>query len=213
MESVSIVHFVIFFKKIKDKEKVTAENIAELLKINWIKAGYSGKSHEQKAYEQAEKMLLAHAEKSLAEKPNTIAIELPFNFWLNKKTGSLKVGGRIDRIDKLSDGRIEIIDYKTGQNVPNEKKLKEDLQLSFYALAASLIKDDLLHKSPDEIVLTLHYLEANQKFSTTRSKEELELAKEKILSLVEEISTSEFLCTGGMFCKNCEYAMLCQSYS
>ena len=202
-----------FFQKINGQQKLTALEIKDLLKNNWVNQGYQGKSHEEKAYQQAEKMLIGVAEKSLAEKPNTVAIELPFNFWLNAANGSLKVGGRIDRIDKLPDGRIEIIDYKTGQNVPTEKKVKEDFQLSFYALAANMVKDTIFNVTPDEIVLTLYYLEADKKLSTTRSKKDLEEAKEKILTLVDEISKSDFRCSGGMLCKNCEYAMLCQSYS
>jgi len=198
-----------FMQKIKDGQKTESGDIIDLLETNWTADGYSSKTHEQKAKTQAEKMLKIFAEESLKEKPNTLALELPFNFWL----GKLKVGGRIDRVDKLDDERIEIIDYKTGPNVPTEKKVKEDFQLSFYALAATEVRDQILSKKPEEIVLTLNYLEANQKFSTTRTKEELEDAKEKILSLVDEISKSEFKCSGGMFCKNCEYAMLCQSYS
>ncbi|MBI5122747.1 ATP-dependent helicase [Candidatus Roizmanbacteria bacterium] len=202
-----------FTQQIKNGEKITAEDIKNLLKTNWMNQGYQGKTHEAQAYQQAEKMLIGVAQQTLTEKPNTIAIELPFNFWLNKKQGSLKVGGRIDRVDKLPDGRIEIIDYKTGHNVPTEKKVKEDFQLSFYALAANLVKDAIFNVTPDEIVLTLYYLEANQKLSTTRSKKDLEDAKEKILSMVDEIENSGFRCAGGMFCKNCEYAMLCQSFS
>ncbi|HEX8931983.1 MAG TPA: hypothetical protein VF810_02405, partial [Patescibacteria group bacterium] len=73
--------------------------------------------------------------------------------------------------------------------------------------------DNLLNKKPEDIILTLYYLEADQKFSTTRSQKDLEAAKEKILTLVEEIETSEFRCSGGIFCKNCEYSMLCQRHA
>lgn len=181
-------------------------DIAELLKKNWSPFGYDNKTHERQAYKQAETMLTNFVEKTQLEKPDTLAIELPFNFWLNK---TLKVGGRIDRIDRLSDGRIEIIDYKTGTNVLNEKKIKEDLQLSFYALAATEIHDSVLNKTPDQIVLTLDYLEAGKRISTSRTHDELELAKQKILNLVDEMSKSDFHCGGSIFCKNCEYKMLC----
>jgi DNA helicase-2/ATP-dependent DNA helicase PcrA len=205
-----------FFQSLKNEQKITAESITDIFKTNWINAGYTSKTHEKKSFDQAEKMLKSYAAQVLKDKPNAIAIELPFNFWLNSprgEAGKIKVGGRIDRIDKLPDGSIEIIDYKTGPNVPTDKKVKEDFQLSFYALAATEVRDQVLNKKPDEIILTLNYLEAGKIFSTKRTKDELEAAKEKILSLVDEISKSDFHCTGGMFCKNCEYAMLCQSFS
>lgn len=202
-----------FLQMLKDEQKINSETVLDLLNNNWINTGYTSKIHEKQTKTQAEKMLKIYAEKILKDKPNTLAIELPFNFWLSSGQNKLKVGGRIDRIDKLKDGRIEIIDYKTGPNVPTEKKLKEDFQLSFYALAATEIKDQILNKKPEEIVLTLNYLEVEKTFSTTRTKEELENAKEKILSLVDEISNSDFHCSGGMLCKNCEYSMLCQTYS
>ncbi len=190
------------------KRDISTENIREILKKNWISLGYASKIHETSAYNQAEIMLADFAKKTLQEKRDTIAVELPFNFWLNK----IKIGGRIDRIDRLYDGRIEIIDYKTGINVPSEKKVKEDFQLSFYALAATEIRDKFFSKTPEQIVLTLNYLEANKNLSTTRSKVELEQAKTKILALVDEISHSEFRCSGSMFCKSCEYKMVCQSF-
>lgn len=199
-----------FFQLVQAKQQVTHDLISDLLKKNWQKVGYTSKSHEEQSYKQAEQMLIAYVKQELAENPTPIAIELPFNFWLSKQ---LKVGGRIDRVDQLPDGRIEIIDYKTGPNVPTEKKLKEDFQLAFYALAASEVQDSIIYKAPEEIVLSLYYLEPNKKLSTKRSQEELLAAKDKILMLVDEISRSDFHCTGGMFCKNCEYKMVCSTYN
>jgi DNA helicase-2/ATP-dependent DNA helicase PcrA len=198
-----------FFQLMQEKEPLTANRIHALLEQNWIKVGYESKKHEQQAYDQADTMLLSFAKQTLAEPPQTIGIELPFNFSLDK----LKIGGRIDRIDQLPDGKIEIIDYKTGPNVPTEKKVKEDFQLSFYALAATQMRDGILNKQPEEIILTLYYLEANKKLSTTRSAADLEIAKEKILALVDEISHSDFRCSGGRLCKDCEYKMVCQTFS
>jgi len=194
-----------FIYELKNDKFISPQLMHDFLTKNWIKQGYVSKSHEQKAFEQADKMLQGFAENTLLSPPQTLGIEIPFNFWLNK----LKIGGRIDRIDQLPDGRIEIIDYKTGSNIPNEKKLKEDFQLTFYALAAINIKDEIFNKSPDEIVLTLYYVESNKKLSTSRSKQDLEIAREKILKKVEEIQYSNFYCNGGIICKSCEYKMVC----
>jgi len=181
--------------------------IHELLKKNWVNQGFTSKAHEQQTYEQAKTMLANFAQQTIGNPPNTLAVELPFNFWLDK----LKVGGKIDRIDTLDDGRIEIIDYKTGRNVPTEKKVKENLQLSFYALAAAEIQDGVLGKDPSEVLLTLHYLEDDKKISTTRTREDLEKAKRDILTKVDAIQTSELACSHSILCKQCEYQMLCQA--
>lgn len=194
-----------FFMQMKQSPEVRATDMRELLKKNWLSQGYSSKLHEQQTYTQAETMLMAFGERTLAVRPDTIAIETPFNFWL----GKLKVGGRIDRIDKLPDGRIEIIDYKTGKNIPTESKVKEDLQLSLYALAAAEVRDGIFGREPEEVLLTLHYLEDDLKISTTRSKEALLFAKEQILQKTEEITKSTFQCSASILCKNCEYRMIC----
>jgi DNA helicase-2/ATP-dependent DNA helicase PcrA len=215
-----------FFLERRADQRILPERMKDILKKNWISLGYTGREHEEKTYSQAEAMLVEFAHKTASEKPETLAVELPFNFWLmpSKLKGddasskhsmlntALKVGGRIDRIDRLSDGRIEIIDYKTGPNVPTEKKVKEDFQLSFYGLAATEVKDQILSRQPEELVLSLYYLEAGKKLSTTRTKDELQMAKEKIFGLLDEISYSDFHCSGGMWCKNCEYKMVCQSF-
>ncbi len=196
-----------FSQILMQKQQVDIPLIKELLQKNWINQGYTSKTHEQQTYQQAETMLTSLAEQTLHKLPNTIAVEQPFNFWLDR----LKVAGRIDRIDKLADGRIEIVDYKTGKNVPTEKKVKEDLQLSLYAVAAAEVNDGILGMDPADILLTLYYLEEDIKISTTRTKEDIERAKTEILDQVAAIQKSDFACSHSMFCKNCEYQMLCQA--
>lgn len=198
-----------FFLMRRTDPRIKAESIRDILKKSWVKGGYTSKTHADQAYSQADNMLFEFAKMTLEENPSTLAVELPFQFWIEK----LKVGGRIDRIDKLSDGRIEVIDYKTGANIPDEKKIKSDLQLTFYALAATEVKDEILHRVPEEIALTLYYIESNKKVTTTRSKEDLLTAKDEILKIVSDIEKSDFLCTRGMLCKSCEYSMICTTGS
>jgi len=58
--------------------------------------------------------------------------------------GPVKLVGRIDRIDKLPDGRLMVMDYKTearGTSTDRVKQPGEDTQLAFYA---ALLDDDTL---------------------------------------------------------------------
>jgi RecB family exonuclease len=133
--------------------------------------------------------------------------EMSFQFLLQ----DIKIIGRFDRIDKLKDGKIEIIDYKTGGNIPDERKLKNDLQLTLYALAATKINEPLFNKKPEDVLLTLYYVEKNKRMTTTRSKEQLEEAKNYIIKKVEEIQASDFHCSRGRICQDCEYKILCST--
>lgn len=203
------VHAVLrdYYQAIIRDEEIPEKFIEKLLENSWIGEGYSSRSHEKNAYQHAALILNEYIKKNGIHKP--LAVETPFQFYL----GKMKVGGRIDRVDQLEDGRIEIIDYKTGTNQTDEKKIVKDVQLTMYALAAMSVRDEIFNKTPDNIVLSLYYLESGDKLSTTRTEEQLDEAKEFFIKKAEEISKSDFQCTGGMMCKNCEYKMLCQTFS
>lgn len=100
---------------------------------------------------------------SLPLRGKTIALEQKFNVKINN---TLKIGGTIDRIDDLGQGRYEIIDYKTGANIPMQKVVDNDMQLSFYALAVST----LYKLKPEDIKLSLYYFEDQQKLTTKELK-------------------------------------------
>ncbi len=196
-----------FYQNWQAGNKVGLNDVEKIVREVWINEGYQSKTHEKKALDKAVKIVSAYLDKNFDKKNLPAALEYPFSFKLN----GVKIAGRIDRIDQAGSNKIEIIDYKTGDNVPTEKKLAEDLQLTFYALAANEVKDKLLDKAPEDIILSLYYLEKDLKLTTTRSIEQLKEAKEYILEKVKEIETSDFKCSGSMLCKNCEYKILCHA--
>jgi len=62
--------------------------------------------------------------------PDVLAVERYFRFPLDAST----ISGRIDRIDRLTDGLLRLTDYKSGKAM-TARAAAEDLQLALYALA------------------------------------------------------------------------------
>lgn len=196
-----------FFERALQGETVDIKDIPEILASVWSREGYAGKAHAQAAYDGALKILTNYIEKNYDPKKLPLSLEKQFQFLL----GGIKLGGRIDRIDKLPDGTIEIIDYKTGRNSLDEKQIKNNLQLAIYTLAAKTIPEVIREFKTSQVKVSLHYLELGKIISGTLVKDDLEKASQKILAKAEEIEKSDFACSKSVFCENCEYKLLCQA--
>lgn len=201
-----------FYMKVQAGEKVSDELICACLDHSWIKEGYKGKDHERQTleagYNYLKGFLLGDC---FIDGKWPIELEQPFLLPLEQKDGErpLKIGGKIDRVDELADGCIEIIDYKTGRT-PDKKEVDTNMQLTFYALAAHFMKEPPYAKKCEEIKLSLYYFEEQKKLSTTRTMEQLLGAIEEIYKVRKEIEASEFKCQRHMFCENCEFSLFCK---
>jgi len=189
----------------------TKQDILKIYKKNWIEEGYLNKKHKEAFYSKGENYLLGFIKNSFDKNIKTVALEQKFTMPIDshlKIDETLKIGGTIDRIDDLGGGRYEIIDYKTGANIPTQKDVDKNIQLSFYALAVS----NLYKIKPEDIILSLYYFEGQQKITTKRTTEQLEELKKEILEIKKEIEESDFKCSNNYFCQQgCEYSMFCKS--
>ena len=197
-----------FYERVVRGERPDKKLTISCLKENWIREGFSSKAHETKFFEKGKFYLEGFLKDGFDPKVLPIAMEQPFTVPVE---GGLKIGGKIDRVDVLKDGTIEIIDYKTGATIPSQKEVEKDLQLSFYALAATSIPTEPFGKKPDRVKLSLYFLDVQEKFTTTRTAEELEKAKKEIYKVKEEMEKSEFRCSGSILCEKCEYSLFCRT--
>lgn len=203
----SSIHAVMhdFYLAVQKREKPTQKLLESLIKENWISVGYESKAHEKDAFKGAQKMLFEYLTTSFDQSNEQIFLEKDF---LLKIQSDLKVGGKIDRADKLADGKIEIIDYKTGEKIPSQKEVDKNMQLTLYALAAS----QLLELEPEQIKLSLYYFEEQKKITTTRAKRDLENLKLEMINIREQIERSDFVCSGHFLCQTgCEYSSFCNA--
>ncbi len=198
-----------FFEEVAAGSKPTEKFIYELLENNWVKEGFKSKSHEKEFFNKGKLYLSGFLKQGFNPKIFPTALELPFTIPLGK---DLKIGGRLDRVDNLGNGEIEIVDYKTGATIPSQREVDKNLQLSFYALAASKIPTEPFGKTPDKIKLSLYFLDNQEKISTTRTAKQLEDAVTEILKIRDEIEKSDLKCSNHMFCQmGCEFSLFCKS--
>ena len=179
-------------------EPVSLDKFYSFYEKNWQPAGYLDDAHRSLRFESGKKLLEHYWHKNKDLRQNPLALEKSFNV----KIGGIKFYGKIDRIDPVSNGGVEIIDYKTG-TPKDQKEVDKDDQVAYYAIAAR----EALGLVPKK--LTYYFVENGTQVSTTRSQKQLDEKKAEVKEAVEKIANSEFNATPGMHCNWCDYKTVC----
>jgi len=179
---------------------MSLEELLQVYKNKWIPLGYMDQDHQELRFESGEKLLKDYYAKHSFENIKHLGLEK----WFNIKIGKDKFIGKIDRIDKLPSGNVELVDYKTG-SAKEQTDIDKDEQLAFYTMGA---QEDLGLKVEK---LSYYYLEDGVKLSTTRTQEQLEKIREKTQEIVGEMKKGKFEAKAGMHCMWCDYRDICPS--
>jgi DNA helicase-2/ATP-dependent DNA helicase PcrA len=122
--------------------------------------------------------------------------------WFDIQIAGTKVAGRIDRVDRMADGSIRIVDYKTGK-ARSQEDADESLQLSIYAMAA--------HQKWGYQVgeLAFHNLEGNVSVISKRAEFQLEESRERVQAVARGIAEGNFKPKPDFHCTFCAFRGLC----
>jgi len=131
-----------------------------------------------------------------------LEIEVEIDIFNNSQ---YKLKGYVDRL-AMKDDVLIIHDYKTSNTLPTEDEIKNDKQLSLYALA---LKDK--YNGTKRVELVWHYLAFNKEIRVVKS-ESNEALKHFIKSQIDKIEVlqaEEFVPKESILCDWCEFASLC----
>ncbi len=180
---------------------LSQEEVIEVFKKSWKGEGFISREHEEMRLAAGKEALRRFVEREGRDESLPTHIEKEFSFY----TGNNRISGRWDRVDE--DGDAVIIDYKSSEvreQKDADKKAKESLQLSIYAMAYRAMEGRL----PDRV--ELHFLESGLTGSAVRDDKELKKAEENILDVARGIRAREFTATPNyMGCCYCAYREIC----
>jgi len=114
---------------------------------------------------------------ALIDHTSVLAVEQEFRLPVDR----FQVLGYIDRVDRVDDETVAIVDYKSNRQIFTREELDNDLQLSIYAMAARM-----LWPWARKVRLGLYLLRHGILMETTRTEENLVAAREYIAMLGQE---------------------------
>jgi putative RecB family exonuclease len=117
------------------------KDVLAYYKEHWKSEGYKDERQEAEYFEEGKGILTNYYNKHIESFALPFFVE--YNFSL--EVDGVPVTGKVDRIDKLPDGRLAILDYKTGKAIPKDR-VTADAQLTMYQMACEQLLDSKVAK-------------------------------------------------------------------
>lgn len=181
--------------------RLPEEHALELYREAWSRSGLSGFGIYQEGLDILKAYLREHA---MVDHRDILAVEKEFRL----RVGSYEVLGYIDRIDRIDDETIEVIDYKTNRLIFTRDEVSTDLQLTVYLMA---VRE--LWPWAKKVRLVFHLLRHNMRMQTDRTDEQIDAAREYIVSIGGRTEgTDDFAPRLNPNCQYCDHRQHCPAY-
>lgn len=145
------------------------------------------------------------ADEGVVDHQDILAIEQRFNL----QVGRFKVIGYIDRVDRVDDETVRVIDYKTNRILFTRDEVDTSLQLSLYHLAARK-----LWPWAKNVELQFHMLRHGVRINTRRTEEDLQAARAYVETLgVQTETAADYPARLNSNCIYCDHRQQCPAYA
>jgi DNA helicase-2/ATP-dependent DNA helicase PcrA len=186
----------------KKGNRLPFDEVQRLFETEWTASGFEDDYQEGEYKKDGLEQLRVLHQAVLEQTPEILELEKTFALPVEN---NIVLKGRIDQINSLGRGEVEIVDYKTGK-AKKESEARRDLQLSIYAIAAK----EILELKPARLVF--HYLLDNSRQETTRSAKQLEEAQEVVQEVAADIRARSFPAKEGFICRSCAFRPICPAH-
>lgn len=202
----SLLHAVLerLFQWVIDEEfcgRLEDEHVIELYRDEWAHSGLAGLATYQEGLDILRAYLRDHP---LIDHRDVLAVEQEFRL----PVGPFELLGYIDRIDRVDDETVAVIDYKTNRLIFTREEVDADLQLTVYLMAARR-----LWPWAKKVRLVFHLLRHGIRMETERTEEQLAAARDYIVSLAEQTEkATEYPPRLNPNCIYCDHRAQCPAY-
>ena len=142
--------------------------------------------------------------------PAERVVEVEHFFRIETPDG-IPIVGAIDKVRVINEDTIEVVDYKTSRTALTAWQLRDDIQLSMYDLAASIIWPQYSNR-----ILTLEYPRIDKSVSSYRTAEQRETFRQFLISIWKQMNAVVDEETKGRInnlCGWCDYKNHCDAYA
>lgn len=190
-----------FGQRLMAGQTPSLEEVLAIYDETWRSDGYADAAVEAKDKTYGRQLVTGYYEHNRATLLPPLFVEKPFLL----QVGDAWLRGFIDRIDSRPDGRVEVVDYKTGK--PKTKaEVGDRLQLNIYAMACR----DVLRLTPE--TLSFYYVQTNEKLSFPYDEAALTEATQTITATAGKIRAGAFDPTPEFGkCRVCDFRAICPS--
>ncbi|HAH06694.1 MAG TPA: hypothetical protein DCM05_09245 [Elusimicrobia bacterium] len=166
---------------------------------NWSHAGFATAQEQMAWHQKGQRILERYFGQEIERRSEIVAVEKDFLFPLDCHV----VRGTIDRIDRLPEGEIEVIDYKSHLDMVGEEEAAQNLQLGMYGMG---VRESLGYEAA---FLTLYYVAAGKKVTVKYDPARDEEIGELIVRVADHIVYAKGFKPETGCCPQCDFRKTC----